>query len=59
MVSGNSLTEIWYKTPLKLTALTLLEKVEREVGIHKAKNPVIKLNFLVHLAQFFSMLRNE
>ena len=26
MASGNSLTEISYKTPLKLTALTLLEK---------------------------------
>jgi len=29
------------------------------VEINKAKNPVIKLDFLVHLAQFFSMLRNE
>jgi len=27
--------------------------------MNKVKNPVIKLNFLVHLAQFFSMLRNE
>jgi len=27
--------------------------------MNKAKNPVIKLDFLVHLAQFFSMLRNE
>jgi len=27
--------------------------------MNKAKNPVIKLDFLIHLAQFFSMLRNE
>jgi len=27
--------------------------------MNKVKNPVIKLDFLVHLAQFFSMLRNE
>ena len=59
MVSGNSLTEISYKTQLELTALTLLEKIVGEVWAIKLKNPVIKLDFLVHLAQFFSMLRNE
>ena len=53
MVSGNSLTEIRYKNTTKIDRTYLVRK-NREVSVEiKAKNPVIKLDFLVHLAQFF------